>query len=111
MRCSGEGQEQNIAFYNQCVTDFNDEQRKAFNIIAACLADNYEGIMVLNINAPGGCGKILLLNAILGYARGWGRNGLQLLFQVLQQHFQEMVVQQTVHSVFPFQYETHRRVR
>ena len=51
MRCTGEGQQQNIAFYNQCITNFNDKQRNAFNIIAACLADNYEGTKVFNINA------------------------------------------------------------
>ena len=73
MRCIGEGQQQNIAFYNQCYTNFNDEQRNAFNIIAACLADNYEGNKVFNINAPGGCGKTFLLNAILAYARGMGK--------------------------------------
>ena len=56
MRCSGEGQQKNIAFYNQCITDFNDEQRNAFNIIAASLADNYEESKVFNIDAPGGCG-------------------------------------------------------
>ena len=73
MRCTGEGQQQNIAFYNQCITNFNDEQRNAFNIIAACLADNYEGTNVFNINAPRGCGKIFLLNAILAYARRMGK--------------------------------------
>ena len=73
MRCSGEGQQQNIAFYNQCITDFNDEQRNAFNIIAACLADNYEETEVFNMNAPGGCGKTFFLNAILAYARGMGK--------------------------------------
>ena len=63
MRCSGEGQQQNIAFHNQCIIDFNDEQRNAFNIIAAYLADNYEGTRVFNMNAPGGCGETFFLNA------------------------------------------------
>ena len=52
MRCTGEGQQQNIAFYNQYITNFNYGQRNAFNIIAACLSDNYEGTKVFNINAP-----------------------------------------------------------
>ena len=72
-RCTGEGQQQSIAFYNHCITNFNDEQRSAFNIRAACLADNYEGTIVFNINAPGGWGKTFLLNAILAYARGTGK--------------------------------------
>ena len=57
MRLTGEGQQQNIAFYDQCITNYYDEQRNAFNIIAAYLADNYKGIKVFNIIAPGGCGK------------------------------------------------------
>ena len=65
MRCSGEQQQQNIAFYNRCIIEFNDEQRVAFDLIAATLADNYEGTKVFNINAPGGGGKTFLLNAIL----------------------------------------------
>ena len=73
MRSSGEGQQQNVAFYNQCITDFNDEQINAFNIIAACLADNYEGTEVFNMSAHGGCGKTFFLNAILAYARGMGK--------------------------------------
>ena len=73
MRCSGDQQQQNIAFYNRCIIEFNDEQRVAFDLIAATLADNYEGTKVFNINAPGGCGKTFLLNAILAYARGMGK--------------------------------------
>ena len=34
MRLTGEGQQQNIAFYDQCITNYYDEQRNAFNIIA-----------------------------------------------------------------------------
>ena len=70
MRCSGDQQQQNIAFYNRCIIEFNDEQRVAVDLIAA---DNYEGTKVFNINAPGGCGKTYLLNAILAYARGMGK--------------------------------------
>ena len=84
MRCSGEGHQQNIAFYSQCIIDFNDEQRNAFNTIAACLADNYEGTKVFNINAPGGCGKTFLLSAILAHARGMGENVLLQLHPTLQ---------------------------
>ena len=73
MRCTGEGQQQNITFYNQYITNLNDEQRNAFNIIAACLAYNYKGTKVFNIIAPGGCGKTFLSNAILAYARGMGK--------------------------------------
>ena len=73
MRCSGDQQQQNIAFYNRCIIEFNDEQRVAFDLIAAALADNYEGTKVFKINAPGGCGKTFLLNSILAYARGMGK--------------------------------------
>ena len=73
MTCSGDQQQQNTAFYNRCIIEFNDEQRVAFDLIAATLADNYEGIKVFNINAPEGCGKTFLLNAILANARGMGK--------------------------------------
>ena len=86
MTCSGDQQQQSIAFYNRCIIEFNDEQRVAFDLIAAALADNYEGTKVFKINAPGGCGKTFLLNAILAYARGMGKNVLLQLHQVLQLH-------------------------
>ena len=95
MRCTGEGQQQNIAFYNQYITNLNDEQRNAFNIIAACLAYNYKGTKVFNIIALRGGVKTFLSNAILDYARGMGKNVLLQLHQVVVQH--------TVHSEFPFQ--------
>ena len=104
MRCTGEGQQQNLAFYNQCITNFNDEQRNAFNIIAACLADNYEGTKVFNINAPGGCGETFLLNAILAYARGMGKKCIATTSSgIAATHLKGGRTQHTVHSEFPFQ--------
>ena len=46
---------------------------KCFQHNSCCLADNYEGTKFFNINAPGGCWKIFLLNAILACARGMGK--------------------------------------
>ena len=46
---------------------------KCFQDKSCCLADNYEGTKVFNINAPGGCGKTFLLNEILAYSRGMGK--------------------------------------
>ena len=104
MRWTGEGQQQNKAFHNQCITNFNDEQRNAFNIIAACLADNFEGTIVFNINAPGGCGKTFLLNAILAYPRGMGKKCIATASSgIAATLLKGGRTQHRVHSEFPFQ--------
>ena len=71
-RCTGEGQQANLAFREQCLTTFNADQRLAYDTITACIEDDYIGSRIFNINAPGGCGKTYLLNGILAQVRGMG---------------------------------------
>ena len=79
-RCTGEGQQVNLAFREQCLKTFNADQRVAYDTITACIEDDFTGSRIFNINAPGGCRKIYLLNGILAHGRGMRRH-LEWLLQ------------------------------
>ena len=71
-RCSGEGQVANIAFRDQCLINYNVDQRHVYDSIIACLEDGHLGSKIFNINAPGGSGKTFVLNGILAHFRSLG---------------------------------------
>ena len=63
-RCTGEGQQANLALREQCLITFNADQRLAYDTMTACIENDYIGSRIFKINASGGCGKHI---SLMGY--------------------------------------------
>ena len=84
-----------------------------FHSITSNLEADYNGPKVFNINAPVGCGKTILINAILAYARGQGNKCISVASSGIAATL--LNGGRTTHSIFgipiPNIFEIHQHVQ